>query len=131
MPCYRCGARQTDPARGPSPWKRGVRAQTQVLICPDCQRGRDWAADLDHCPRCGSTALARSLGVTGCRQCGSEGIIPVQPERASATVSEPQRRALRADVDAALDRIFGRAPAAPAGYPGNPPEVDRQADRVP
>ena len=30
MPCYRCGARQVDPDRGESPWKRGVRADRQV-----------------------------------------------------------------------------------------------------
>ena len=46
MPCYRCGARQVDPDRGESPWKRGVRADRQVLICPGCQSSGDWLADL-------------------------------------------------------------------------------------
>jgi hypothetical protein len=70
MPCYRCGARQVDPARGPSPWKRGVRGSRQVLICPQCQSGRDWASDLDRCPQCGSVRLVRRLGDAECRDCG-------------------------------------------------------------
>jgi len=49
MPCYRCGARQVDPDRGESPWRRGVRADRQVLICPGCQSSFDWVAELDHC----------------------------------------------------------------------------------
>jgi hypothetical protein len=70
MPCYRCRARQVDPARGPSPWKRGVRGDRQVLICPECQSGRDWASDLDRCPSCGSVRLVRRLGDVECRDCG-------------------------------------------------------------
>jgi hypothetical protein len=70
MPCYRCGARQVDPARGPSPWKRGVRGNSQVLICPQCQSGRDWASDLDRCPDCGGVRLVRRLGEVECRDCG-------------------------------------------------------------
>lgn len=70
MPCYRCGARQVDPARGPSPWKRGVRGNRQVLICPECQAGRDWASDLDRCPNCGAVRLVRRLGEVECRDCG-------------------------------------------------------------
>ena len=73
MPCYRCGARQVDPARGPSPWKRGVRGNRQVLICPGCQSGRDWASDLDRCPRCGGVRLVRRLGEVECRDCGQVG----------------------------------------------------------
>ncbi len=57
MPCFRCGARQTDPVRGASPWKRGVRADHQVLICPGCRAAADWADALDHCAVCGSAAL--------------------------------------------------------------------------
>ncbi len=68
MPCHRCGRRQTDPVRGPSPWRRGVRSGQQVLVCPDCQ-SEDWTSDLDACPGCGSTALERRLGVTRCRAC--------------------------------------------------------------
>ena len=32
MPCYRCGARQVDPVRGHSPWRRGVKDDEQVLV---------------------------------------------------------------------------------------------------
>jgi hypothetical protein len=71
MPCYRCGTRQVDPDRGESPWRRGVRADRQVLICPACQASTDWAADLDRCPVCGSVHLVRRLGEAECRDCGS------------------------------------------------------------
>jgi hypothetical protein len=71
MPCYRCGTRQVDPDRGESPWKRGVREERQVLICPGCQTSSDWAADLDRCPACRSLRLVRRLGETECRDCGA------------------------------------------------------------
>jgi hypothetical protein len=74
MPCYRCGVRQTDPSRGQSPWKRGVRRDSQVLICPHCQASDDWMADLARCPRCGSVHLVRRLGEVECRDCGT--IVP-------------------------------------------------------
>lgn len=70
MPCYRCGARQVDPDRGESPWKRGVRADRQVLICPTCQASSDWMAELDRCPVCLSAHLVRRLGEVECRDCG-------------------------------------------------------------
>jgi hypothetical protein len=70
MPCYRCGARQVDPDRGESPWKRGVRADRQVLICPACQSSVDWAGELDRCPVCSSVHLVRRLGEVECRDCG-------------------------------------------------------------
>jgi hypothetical protein len=70
MPCYRCGARQVDPDRGESPWKRGVRADRQVLICPACQSTVDWSAELDRCPVCSSMHLVRRLGEVECRDCG-------------------------------------------------------------
>ena len=69
MPCYRCGARQTDPGKGPSPWKRGVVADQQVLVCPECQVAHAWTSDLDRCESCGSTMLVRALGETRCRAC--------------------------------------------------------------
>jgi hypothetical protein len=71
MPCYRCGARQVDPDRGETPWKRGVRGDRHVLICPGCQGSFDWMADLDHCPVCSSVHLVRRLGEAECRDCGS------------------------------------------------------------
>jgi hypothetical protein len=70
MPCYRCGARQVDPDRGESPWRRGVRADRQVLICPGCQSSFDWMAELDRCPVCASAHLVRRLGEVECRDCG-------------------------------------------------------------
>jgi hypothetical protein len=79
MPCYRCGTRQVDPDRGESPWKRGVRGDRQVLICPACQTAHDWMADLDRCPTCSSVRLVRRLGEAECRDCGS-----VRPPVASA-----------------------------------------------
>jgi hypothetical protein len=70
MPCYRCGARQLDPDRGESPWRRGVRSDRQVLICPSCQSSFDWMAELDRCPVCASAHLVRRLGEVECRDCG-------------------------------------------------------------
>jgi len=70
MPCYRCGTRQVDPDRGHSPWKRGVRADHQVLVCPGCQGSFDWAADLDRCAVCDGVHLVRRLGEIECRDCG-------------------------------------------------------------
>ncbi|MEU7853043.1 hypothetical protein [Nonomuraea sp. NPDC049141] len=108
MPCYRCGARQTDPVRGASPWKRGVRRETQVLICPDCQRLHD--LDLEACATCGSTTLICRLGEVECRACGS-----VRQARADAFVGSEAMAGsgappgLSAEVEAALNRVLGRA----------------------
>lgn len=118
MPCYRCGARQTDPARGASPWRRGVRDAEQVLVCPDCQRTSDWTADLDRCPACGSTALVRRLGRTVCRDCGGspdEGL-DADLAAAGADVAGPvgPPTDLACEVAAAIDRVLGRVPAAAA-----------------
>jgi hypothetical protein len=71
MPCYRCGTRQVDPDRGESPWKRGVRAGHQILVCPACQASVNWAAELDRCPVCESAHLVRRLGEVECRDCGN------------------------------------------------------------
>jgi hypothetical protein len=109
MPCYRCGARQTDPVRGASPWKRGVRGETQVLICPDCQRARD--LDLDACSSCASTSLIRRLGEVECRSCGS--VRQARPEEPHVATAKPGRSTsapgLPAEVEAALDRVLGRS----------------------
>lgn len=111
MPCHSCGARQTDPVRGASPWKRGVRGGVQVLICPDCQLDPDWARDLDRCPACGSTALIRTLGDTSCRGCarlvvGAGAGTPVDPPLAQTVPG------LADEIHAALNRIRG-APERP------------------
>lgn len=112
MPCHRCGARQTDPVRGASPWRRGVRADEQVLVCPDCQSNRDWTADLAHCAACGSAALVRRLGQTVCKDCGAEDrVIPetgTSADGAGDVRPAPPARSLADDVAAALERQFGR-----------------------
>jgi ribosomal protein L37AE/L43A len=103
MPCYRCGARQTDPVRGPSPWKRGVRAGEQVLVCPDCQQVHDWTADMQSCPACGSVRLSRVLGQTRCSACGhawDDGA----PETAARHT--PESADLEHEVDAAIGRLL-------------------------
>ena len=110
MPCYRCGTRQADPGRGPSPWQRGVRAAQQVLICPGCQAGRDWQADLDRCAQCGSTRLVRRLGEIECRQCrfvaspdeaGETGLAGADPGAGTSP-------GLAEEVALALERVLGR-----------------------
>ncbi|MFG6191414.1 hypothetical protein [Nonomuraea sp. JJY05] len=107
MPCYRCGARQTDPVRGASPWQRGVRHETQVLICPDCQRLHD--LDLDACAACGSVALICRLGEVECRSCG-EVRLARSDALAGSPVSPPSSPpGLSAEVEAALNRVLGRA----------------------
>jgi ribosomal protein L37AE/L43A len=103
MPCHRCGRRQTDPVRGPSPWRRGVQGGQQVLVCPECQ-GADWTSDLDACPSCGSTALERRLGVTHCRVCPWFEDAGVHPTPGAAD----RDTALAEDVRAALDKVLHR-----------------------
>jgi hypothetical protein len=102
MPCYRCSTRQTDPGKGPSPWKRGVIDGAQVLICPACQRGHDWQADLDTCASCGSTLLVRALGETRCKACGVAVAVSGDPP--------PADESMASDVAAALERQFGSYP---------------------
>jgi ribosomal protein L40E len=118
VPCYRCGARQTDPGRGASPWRRGVRGTEQVLVCPECQARPDWTAELDRCPRCGSTALVRRLGQTVCRDCESapdkyaRSVATADSLRTATEPAETADQILAAEVAAAIDRVLGRVPAA-------------------
>ncbi|MFG1705893.1 hypothetical protein ACFLIM_22105 [Nonomuraea sp. M3C6] len=107
MPCYRCGARQTDPVRGASPWQRGVRDESQVLICPDCQRLHD--LDLDACSTCGSVALICRLGEVECRSCGAVRMARSDSGSALAGSVAPPAPGLSAEVEAALNRVLGRA----------------------
>jgi hypothetical protein len=132
MPCYRCGARQVDPDRGESPWKRGVRADRLVLICPICQSATDWMAELDRCPVCLSAHLVRRLGEVECRDCGyvrdpgsaSCDVGPVtgvprgaaSPGAGSPGEGEPRPEpdfgetpGLAEEVELALARVLGRA----------------------
>ena len=106
MPCYRCGARQTDPARGPSPWKRGVRDGVMVLVCPECQRDHPWAKEMDRCPSCGSTSLARALGQTTCKTCGTA--VPDERMPGDEPTAPSGAPGLSDDVSAALARAFKR-----------------------
>jgi len=108
MGCYRCGARQTDPVRGPSPWKRAVRSGAQVLVCPGCQRTHDWTADMDRCTSCGSTMLVRLLGETQCRACGAAVSAPQPAGTAPPGPMVERGPRLADDVQLALDRMFGR-----------------------
>ncbi|HMA47071.1 MAG TPA: hypothetical protein VKP11_07730, partial [Frankiaceae bacterium] len=100
MPCFRCAARQTDPVRGASPWRRGVVAGYQVLVCPGCQQSPGWADVLDRCQACGSTHLVKALGTVTCRACGAEAPAPaghrarrrLWPVNLPATPSRAARR---------------------------------------
>src|SRR5512135_3751215 len=125
MPCYRCGVRQTDPGRGQSPWKRGVRRYSQILICPGCQDTADWMAELDRCSQCSSVHLVKRLGEVECRDCGA--IVPPQafgePGYPGPPAAEPAGTGLAGlgsagagrgsdlseEVARALDRVLGRS----------------------
>jgi hypothetical protein len=113
MPCYRCGTRQVDPDRGTSPWTRGVLADRQVLICPDCQSAGEWVADLDHCKVCASIRLVRRLGEVECRECGNVG------EPAVVTSAR-----VRPAADIASEATGGLSP------PGLAEEVEQALARV-
>ncbi len=128
MPCYRCGTRQVDPGRGESPWKRGVRGDQQVLVCPGCQAVLGGAADLDHCPACGSTRLVRRLGEVECRECG---FVPAPAESADPAVPVPGRAVPAGAAPGAAPAGAALAGAAPAGAaPGLAEEVAQALERV-
>jgi ribosomal protein L40E len=118
MPCYRCGTRQVDPVRGHSPWRRGVRGDQQVLVCPGCQANTDWAADMDKCAQCGSAHLVRRLGEVECRDCGA--VIPPDTHGLLGTPLPPgpgerapggRAPGLSEEVALALERVLGRGAA--------------------
>ena len=132
MPCYRCGVRQTDPSRGQSPWKRGVRRDSQVLICPRCQATNDWMADLARCPRCGSVHLVRRLGEVECRDCGT--IVPpaAGPGEGEALAEATGGEAVRSEFDGTelAESEFAGGEGAGDPSPGLSEEVARALDRV-
>ena len=116
MPCYRCGTRQVDPDRGSSPWLRGVLADHQVLICPECQSAGEWTADLDRCKICASIRLVRRLGEVECRECGNVGEPAVVTSRAKSAAAETASVAggmsapgLADEVEQALARVLRRS----------------------
>jgi hypothetical protein len=133
MPCYRCGTRQVDPDRGESPWKRGVRRERQVLVCPGCQDAFDWTSDLDRCRVCGSVHLLMRLGEVECRDCGNvrapvtpghlaapghlTGPGPADPVPAadSAAQASAAEADLAREVELALARVLGRTAGSAAG----------------
>jgi hypothetical protein len=124
MPCYRCGTRQVDPDRGESPWKRGVRGDRQVLVCPGCQAAFDWAADLDRCAVCSSVRLVRRLGEVECRDCGAvrhsatasvPGHLASLPPRSDITAEPTAVDDLAHEVEQALARVLGRTAGSAAG----------------
>jgi hypothetical protein len=101
VPCYRCGTRQADPEPGkPSPWRRGVISEHQVLVCPACQPAA--LADLTRCVRCGSAYLIRRLDQVECLDCRL--IRDAEPESPSPAGDDS---ALAADVASALQRVLG------------------------
>jgi hypothetical protein len=136
MPCYRCGTRQVDPVRGHSPWKRGVRADEQVLICPACQAEHDWMSDLDRCSGCGSVHLVRRLGEVECRDCGAV-TAPAPGVVGVAGASPASLSGVGRDTGGAGPAAVGAGPAAPGpseevtvGAPGLSEEVASALDRV-
>ncbi len=133
MPCYRCGTRQVDPDRGVSPWRRGVRADRQVLICPGCQSAGEWTADLDRCPVCASVHLVRRLGEVECRDCGGvcDSAVPAEspvtvgsPAVGSPAVGSP------AVGSSAVGSLGGGLEAGDTGAPGLAEEVEQALARV-
>jgi hypothetical protein len=106
MPCYRCGTRQVDPDRGESPWRRGVRGDRQVLICPDCQVAHDWADELDRCRVCGSIHLVRRLGEAECRDCGAVGQ-PAEGKLGEGVMPDIAAADLADEVERALAKVLG------------------------
>jgi hypothetical protein len=123
MPCYRCGVRQTDPDRGPSPWQRGVRHNSQILICPTCQSTGEWRADLDRCAQCSSLRLVRRLGEVECRDCGAT--VPPSHEDADQLTGAGLAGPGRADSGLAGPGLPDTGPS-----PGLSEEVARALDRV-
>ncbi|WP_230985268.1 hypothetical protein [Microbispora oryzae] len=139
MPCYRCGARQTDPVRGASPWKRAVRHEAQVLVCPDCQREHD--LDLDTCATCGSIALICRLGEVECRSCGhvhSAGSGPDETPVAAGSLiaagppgsSAASARSTSSSQSSSSAPSAASAPSAPSASSGLAAEVEAALSRV-
>jgi hypothetical protein len=113
VPCYLCGVRQTDPERGRSPWRRGVRHDQLVLICPACQESADWTAELERCGKCRSAHLIRRLGQVECLDCGlvrePEATLVPSPGPRDLTDASLADASLADEVGRALDRLLGRA----------------------
>ncbi|HEY1917071.1 MAG TPA: hypothetical protein VGH27_15985 [Streptosporangiaceae bacterium] len=83
-----------------------MRRDSQVLICPDCQSGRDWSADLDRCARCGTVRLVRRLGEAECKDCGHIQD-PAAPAASPSGKPTAPPSSLADEVARALDRVLG------------------------
>jgi hypothetical protein len=104
MPCYRCGARQVDPEAGKSsPWKRGVLAEHQVLICPDCLALA--VPELDRCVRCDGAHLIRRLDQVECLDCRYVRDADREPPPSRTAAAPPAT--LADEVARALERVLG------------------------
>jgi len=129
MPCYRCGTRQVDPVRGHSPWRRGVRGDQQVLVCPACQAANDWTADMDKCRHCESVHLVRRLGEVECKDCGT--VVPPAAEPVGTPLGEPGAGVPGTGVAGTGVAGTGVAGAGPGGRaPGLSEEVALALERV-
>ena|SRR5438105_3023975 len=133
MPCYRCGVRQTDPSRGSSPWRRGVRGDHLVLVCPACQAAvPDWAAELDRCDRCDGTHLIRRLGQVECLDCNwtrDPAAPPSAPPAPSPSAPSPAATSPGTGLPGAASSDPALAGAA-SPDPALADEVSRALDRV-
>src|ERR1700712_1666436 len=105
MPCQRCGARQGDPSRGPSSWKRAVAAGEQVLVCPTCQQDAGWQAGMDRCPACDGVRLSKTLGVLRCSACAWSPTVSGEASAPVGSLSAADEK-LADEVRAALGRVF-------------------------
>jgi hypothetical protein len=83
-----------------------------VLVCPDCQAGPEWLAELDRCWRCDSIRLVRRLGEVECRDCGFV-TVPETPGETSATPGGGSAPGLAEEVALALDKVLGRVRGRP------------------
>lgn len=112
--------------RGPSPWKRAVRAGAHVLVCPDCQLEPNWTARLDHCHNCGSWRLVRQLGAVTCRACGTAADATIADD-AIADDAVPDDTAVEATMADVAGRPNQGPPAARASEnsAGERPAGDR------
>ncbi|HZB29419.1 MAG TPA: hypothetical protein VE465_04555 [Streptosporangiaceae bacterium] len=79
-----------------------MRSDHLVLVCPDCQAAPDWAAELDQCAACASTALICRLGEVECRACGHVRDV----ERDSDDLVASSAPGLSEDVAQALARVL-------------------------
>jgi hypothetical protein len=128
MPCYSCGARQSDPERGPSPWKRAVVREHLVLVCPACQRRPGWSAELQSCARCESLHLIRRLDQVECLDCRL--VRQAAPEDAAAEHSAPEGTATEGTATEGTASQDAAPADGPAGDAALAAEVASALSRV-